>query len=60
MTDIKTIPFFFRRINDLEQLLPIVEYFLKKKYKILLICLNEEFKIEYYKKFKRFSNSKKI
>ena len=60
MTDIKTIPFFFRRINDLEQLLPIVEYFLKKKNKILLICLNEEFKIDYYKKFQRFRNSKKI
>lgn len=52
-----TISFFFRRINDLEQYFPIIDFYKEKNYPILLICLNESFRINDYKKliiYKKF------
>tara|TARA_Y100000816_G_C26101796_1_gene584202 strand:+ start:1355 stop:2527 length:1173 start_codon:yes stop_codon:yes gene_type:complete len=60
MSNIKSIPFFFRRINDLEQLIPIINFCLKKRYNILLICLNDEFDFNRYKKFRRLRKLKNI
>jgi len=41
-----TIPFFFRRVNDLNQYLPIIDHLLKEKKIILLICLNQNFDLK--------------
>lgn len=55
-----TIPFFFRRINDLEQFLPIVDYLLKKNYFILLICINYDFELNNFIKFTKYKKDKNI
>lgn len=56
-----TISFFFRRINDFDQYIHIIDYMNKKKYSIILVCLNENFQLENYNKinfYKKFSNIK--
>jgi hypothetical protein len=49
-----TIPFFFRRINDLNQYLPIIDHLLKEKKNILLICLNQNFNLKLDPRLKKY------
>tara|TARA_A100001015_G_scaffold313559_1_gene421062 strand:+ start:895 stop:2085 length:1191 start_codon:yes stop_codon:yes gene_type:complete len=53
------LPFFFRRVNDLRQFLPIID-FLKKKNHILLISLNKDFEINSYEPLYQYKNHSNI
>ena len=55
-----TLAFFFRRINDLNQFIPLINFFIKKRKNIILICLDTNFLIKDYKPLKKYFKSKYV